>query len=157
MKLKIFLPAIFLLLCTSCSLNNSDDPASESQREIEIYQWHLTNVSGGIAGVDIDFDMDIIIYVFSVDSNGNGTLSVQNNNDDNTLEDGLDTGVYAISIPAYDTNSILFVDGTEYGAIVTPNIESGEDLIIDQNITSTGTLSDGFKYTFKRKIITQTI
>lgn len=155
MKLKFITPILSLFLLFNCGVNGDDGFETQEPREVQIYQWHLTNVSGGVAGVDIDFEMETVIWVFSVDFVGSGTLQVENNNTDNTLEDGLDTGVYSVSIPVYDGQSILFINGDEYAGVQTP---TEEDLIINENINSNGsTGSDGFIYTFKRKIITQTI
>ncbi|GAL69048.1 hypothetical protein [Jejuia pallidilutea] len=154
MKFKFLIPIVALFFLTSCNVNNDDDlDALNQQQELQIYQWHLTNVSGGVDGIDIDFEADTIIWVFSVDFVGNGNLEVENNNTDDTLEDGLDTGTYPVSIPVYDNQSILFVDGNEFAGVVTP---TEQDLIMNQNIKSTGeTSSDGFIYTFKRKIVVE--
>ncbi|TBN04669.1 hypothetical protein EYD45_05245 [Hyunsoonleella flava] len=153
MKFKFIAPIISLFFILGCSVND-DTPEIQDQQEAQVFQWHLTNVSGGIAGVDIDFETDTIIWVFSVDFVGNGVLNVQNQNSDSSKEDGLDTGVYSISIPVYDSQSILFINGDEYAGLLTP---TEEDLIINQNITSSGaTGSDGFIYTFKRKVVTET-
>ncbi len=150
MKIKFLIPIISLLLVFSCSTNDDNNLLDLEPQEVQIYQWHLTNVSGGVAGIDIDFEMDTVIWVFNVDFVGSGSLQVQNNNTDNSLEDGLDTGTYSVSIPVYDTQSILFVDGDEFAGVVTP---TEEDLVINQNITSNGTGTDGFIYTFKREIV----
>ncbi|GGD27992.1 hypothetical protein [Hyunsoonleella pacifica] len=153
MKFKFLIPIISLFFLLSCSIGNDDSLDFQAVQNEEIFQWHLTNVSGGIAGIDIDFKMDTIVWVFNVDLVGSGELQVQNNNTDISLEDGLDTGTYPISIPVYDTQSILFIDGNEYAGLLTP---SENDLIISQNIKSDGnTISDGFVYTFKRKVITE--
>ncbi len=152
MKVKFLVPIIALFLLFNCSVNDDNNTDQQEPQEIQIYQWHLTNVSGGIEGVDLDFEMDTVIWVFTVDFVGSGTLQVQNNNTDTTLEDGLETGIFSVSIPVYDSQSILFIDGDEFGGVLTP---TEEDLVINQNITSNGAGSDGFIYTFKRKIITQ--
>jgi len=152
MKFKFLIPVLALFFVYSCSVNddNSSGP-SDGQQDVQIFQWHLTNVSGGVAGVDIDFEADTVIWIFNIDFVGSGNLQVENNNTDDTIEDGLNTGTHPVSIPVYDNQSILFVDGNEFGAVVTP---TDQDLVINQNIKSTGeTGSDGFIYTFKRKII----
>lgn len=155
MKLKYLASFLSLFFLLSCSIDNDDNNLDlQEQQEIEIFQWHLTNVSGGIEGIDIDFENDTVIWVFSVDFAGSGSLQVENNNADNSIEDGLDSGVYSISIPVYNGQSILFIEGNEYSGLHTP---SDEDLILNTNITSNGKIgSDGFIYTFKRKIIKET-
>lgn len=151
MKVKLLIPILSLFLLFNCSVNNDNSADMQEVQEVQIYQWHLTNVSGGIEGVDIDFEMDTVIWVFSVDFVGSGTLQVENNNTASDLEDGLDTGVYSVSIPVYDGQSILFVNGDEFAGVLTP---TEEDLVINQNIKSNGTGSDGFIYTFKREVVT---
>ncbi|WP_203258579.1 hypothetical protein [Hyunsoonleella ulvae] len=153
MKFKFLAPILFLSLIFSCSVDNADPEVDTLEAQsVEIFQWHLTNVSGGIAGVDVNFEVDTIVWVFNVDFVGNGTLKVLNNNTDTSLEDGLDTGTYSISIPVYGTQSIIFIDGEEYAGLLTP---TEEDLIINQNIKSDGAAAtDGFIYTFKRRIVT---
>ena len=143
----IVLSCFFFL--TSCSVDNNN-VTDDLPKEIEVYQWHLLNVSGGFAGVDIDYAMETIIWVFNVDFNNNGSIQVQNNNTDDTLEDGLNSGTYAISIPAQNNKSYLFIEFNEFGEVLTT---TNEDLIIDQNSMSSGTGADGFIYTFKRKIV----
>ena len=140
------------MLLSNCSTNNNDDivDTEEESNEVVIYQWHLTNVSGGIGNVDTDFEMDTVVWIINVDIIGNGTLKVENNNSDATIEDGLDTGSYSISIPNVNNQNILYINGDEFAGVLTP---SKEDLIINQNITTDGPRNGGFIYTFKRKIV----
>ncbi|SEQ17479.1 hypothetical protein SAMN05421824_1353 [Hyunsoonleella jejuensis] len=154
MKIKFLMPLVVLFLGYSCSINDNNSSDNQEPTEIQIYQWHLTNVSGGVAGIDIDFETDTVIWVFSLDAVGSGSLQVQNNNIDNSLEDGLETGVYSVSIPVYDSQSILFINGDEFAGLITP---TEEDLTLNQNITSSGAVvSDGFIYKFARKVIIET-
>ena len=151
MNTKLFNLLIFTFILTSCSINdNTVDEQLPQQREI--YQWHLVNVSGGLSGVNIDYPMESIIWVFSVDFNGNGSLLVENNNTNSSLEDGLNTGSYAISTLLGDssTSFYLYINDVEFGKGDRP---SNTDLTIDQNSLSTGTRADGYVYTFKRKVI----
>lgn len=151
MKIKFLIPITFLFLCFGCSVDSNDNTQDFKQETAQVFQWHLINVSGGLVGVDIDYDMDTIIWVFDVDSVGSGSIEIQNNNTDDTLEDAFDTGVYSVSIPVYDTQSILFVNGDEFAGVLTP---TDDDLVLNTNITSRGNIgSDGFVYTFKRKVI----
>jgi hypothetical protein len=152
MKLKFYIVLAITFLTFSCSVDNNDGLEMDEARVVQIFQWHLVNVSGGFQGVDLDFEMDTVVWIFNIDAAGSGTLIIDNNNTDTDAEDGLDTGSYSVSIPVYDTQSILLVDGNEFGGLLTP---TEDDLIVNQNITSEGTGNDGFVYTFKRKIITQ--
>ncbi|MFB9057001.1 hypothetical protein ACFFU9_09640 [Mariniflexile ostreae] len=138
-----------MFILSSCSLNNNDD-LQLAPLEKQTFQWHLTNTKGGIAGVDTDYEMGTIIWVFNVNENGDGTLIVQNNNTDETLQDGLDTGSYNISMPVKNSKSYLFLETHEFGEIITP---TQSELIIDQNKMINASGADGFIYTFKRTII----
>ncbi|MGC6430243.1 MAG: hypothetical protein ACON5F_04300 [Jejuia sp.] len=150
MKLRFNIAIIFLLIFTSCSLDSNDSLVSDVQNNT-IIEWHLTNVSGGIAGVDINYDVDTIIWIFNVDFNGSGTLSVDNNNDQNDLEDGLNTGEYAVFVAEYDGQPILFLDGDEYAGFSYPNANTLE---INHNVHSTGVVgSDGYIFTFQRRVV----
>jgi len=50
-----------------------------------------------------------------------------------------------ISILNDGNNTFLIIDGNEYGSITVLT----NNLIIDQNLTSTGTGADGFIYSFQ--------
>ena len=143
----ILISCFFLIY--SCSINDNNLP-EESNQQREVYQWHLINVSGGLAGVDIDYDLETIIWVFNVGFSGNGGLIVENDNTDSSLEDGINTGSYNISMQVIENGTYLFIEGEEFGKVSTP---TSVDLIIDQNSLSTGTGADGYIYTFKRKVI----
>lgn len=149
MKIKSIIPFICLFILSSCSLNTNND-LNEDPKQTKIFQWHLTHVSGGIAGVDVDYELETIIWVFNVDLNGNGTLKVENHNTEDTLQDGLDSGTYKISMNVDDVKTYLFLETNEFGEIITP---TEHDLIINQNNMIDGSGADGFIYTFKRKVI----
>ena len=141
--------AFLIALCsffflTNCSLS---DDNNQNNTTYKTY-WHLVNTTGGVAGVDDDFDLEEIVWFFDEE---NMILTVENNNSDTTKEDALESGTYDYSITNDDTNYFLFIDSTEFGSYTI----SSSEFVIDQNITTTGTLDDGFQYTFKRVLVAQ--
>lgn len=146
----IILSIILFCLYTSCSLENSSSSTAFVQEESVVFQWHLISVIDGMDNLNHTFEEGTIIWIFRIDSAGSGTLTVSNKNTQTTLEDGLDTGIYSVTIPTLNSNSILFVENTEYGVI---NTDSVDDLIIDQNVKSDGAANSGFKYVFRRRIV----
>ena len=127
-------------MLSNCSLDNGNNSESGT---ITIVFWHLTNTSGGLAGVDDQFDLDKVIWSFN---EVNGTLIIQNNNTDDTKQDGLPSGTYSFSVSLNSGNYLLYIDGAEFGSYSISDTE----LIIDQNITTSGSGADGFVYTFKK-------
>ncbi len=150
MKFKSFTLSILSIYLTSCSLESNDFAASDTV-ETTVVEWHLTNVSGGIPNVDINFDLDKIIWIFDVDINGSGTLLVQNHNEENSIEDGLESGEYAVFVAEYDEQPILFLNGEEYAGFSYP---TSDTLVINHNITSRGLIaSEEYIFTFRRRLI----
>ena len=137
MKFKIFTVMLLLATIISCSVDNKNDT------QVIKTEWHLKNVSGGIQGIDYDFDYNIVVWEFN---EVQGTVTIENNNMDETVEDGLDSGTYTYEIK----------DGTDFTFITIDNIELGNinilenELNIDTNLTSNGMGSDGYVYTFRK-------
>ncbi|MBC3757832.1 hypothetical protein H7U19_05410 [Hyunsoonleella sp. SJ7] len=148
MKFQIlFVTFLSFLTISGCSTTND---TTQAQEEFEIPQYHLIKVTGGIAGVDHTFDMDTVIWVFTVNAFNEAILVVENNNGDEGLEDGLDSGSYIFSSVIDNENEeYLFIENDEFGHV---DLQS-DGLVIDQNKTTNGTLSDGFIYTFKLKTV----
>lgn len=147
MKRKFLACAVILLTLISCSLSNDNN---DGPTEIVITNWNLINVTGGIAGVDHNFEIGEIIWFFD---EINDVLSVTNNNPDDSLEDGLDTGNYHLLFQIIDDKIYMFVEFNEFGELIISGIDN-EDMTIDQNSLSTGQGSDGFIYTFKKTTTT---
>ncbi|RED48169.1 hypothetical protein DFQ02_1047 [Seonamhaeicola aphaedonensis] len=131
---------VCLFMLSNCSLDNGSNSESGT---ITIVFWHLTNTSGGLAGVDDQFDLDKVIWSFN---EVNSTLIIQNNNTDDTKQDGLPSGTYSFSVSLNSGSYFIYIDGAEFGSYSISDTE----LIIDQNITTSGTGADGFVYTFKK-------
>ena len=136
MNYKFLTSLILFVIITSCSINNDDDKPQVVRSE-----WHLKNVSGGLAGVNNDFDFKQVIWVFN---ELQGSLTVLNNNT-NDVEDGLDSGTYNYSLLDDGNNTFLIIDDNEFGGLIILN----NNLTIDQNLTITGTGADGFIYSFQ--------
>lgn len=139
MKRNLIVMLFFTIALTGCSLSNDDDVI-----KVEIL-WNLTNVRGGIDGVNNNFEINDIIWSFDQET---ATLTVTNTNTDDSVEDGLDSGSYSYSITNDGTHFFLLINDTEYGSFTTSETE----LIIDQNITTSGTGADGFIYKFEKKL-----
>lgn len=138
MKKSLLLVLSCFFIFSNCSLNDSDSaPPQELQ-----YLWHLIQVTGGVAGVDERFDVGDIVWSFDEDTN---ILTVENNNTDDTIEDGLDSGTYSFSVLDIDGITYLTVDGNELGSFVV----NQSTFTLDQNKMSTGTGADGFIYLFQ--------
>lgn len=141
MKHSILVTILSLITLTSCSLGGDDDQL----KEYKTY-WHLINVSGGIAGVDNDFALNKIIWSFEEEENN---LIVNNTNTGNQ-EDGFDTGTYNYSLDENENKELfLIINSNEFGNIVV----SDSQMLIDQNITTSGTGADGFIYTFRKVVV----
>ncbi|CAH8288912.1 hypothetical protein EV196_11620 [Mariniflexile fucanivorans] len=150
MKYSIIIAFLSFATLTNCSLEGDN----EIKDQVYKTYWHLTNVSGGIAGVDNDFNLNEIIWTFNEDTD---QLKINNTNTAE-IEDGLDTGTYTYSVTIVevegeDDKSFLVIDSNEFGKFTFNETE----LVIDQNITTTGTGADGFIYIFKRVVIIEDV
>ena len=121
-------------ITTSCTNNGNNDGQTET--------WNLTNISGGIAGVNNDFQQGTIIWILNPQSS---TLTIENNNTDNNY-DGFDSGIYAYNIQNISGKSFMIIEGIEFGGITILQNE----IIIDQNLTSNGSGADGFILRFEK-------
>ncbi|MBD0824097.1 hypothetical protein [Aestuariibaculum marinum] len=147
MKQQIYILLIACLTLTNCSIA-SDSNIDSNLPNIVSIEWHLTNVFGGLAGVDNNFELNEIIWIFNEEY---GSLTITNTNNDDTIEDGFDSGVYSFSVTEQDSNQFLFVNNAEFGNLIINNSEN--EMVIDQNITVSGEAADGYIYTFERVII----
>lgn len=139
---RYILILFFSIALTNCSINTNDT----SQPQVMTVYWNLVNVSGGVSGVDIDYNVGDIVWLFD---EVNTKLTVTNTNTDDTLEDGLDSGTYPYSVINNSHDLFLSIDGTEFGSFTV----SGNQLVIDQNITTSGTGADGYVYTFQKTTV----
>jgi len=139
---RYLLILFFSLALTNCSINSNDT----NQPQVITVYWNLVNVSGGVSGVDIDYDTGDIVWLFD---EVNTMLTVTNTNTDDALEDGLESGTYPYSVIDNGSDLFLSINETEFGSFTV----SGNQLIIDQNITTGGTGADGYVYTFQKTTV----
>ena len=129
MKSKILVLLVVGFCGVIASCNNDDSIQATTINGT----WNLKNISGGLAGINDDYDQGIIKWVFDSQAL---TLTVENNNSQNTFYDGFESGIYSYSILESGGNSYLFVEDTEFGGYTfTEN-----NLLLDQNKISTGGL-----------------
>jgi hypothetical protein len=145
MKTKFLIALSCLIILTNCSDNNSNE--DDSNRVVKTL-WNLKEVTGG-AGVNNKFELGQIVWTFN---ETNTELTVLNNNEDDNLEDGLDSGVYSLSIldtyiDFFDVYSFYIIDGIEFGYFYYPDTYRLE---INQNLKTNGEINDGYIYTFER-------
>ena len=133
MQVRVIIISLGLMLvllgCTNDNNHGNDDVVKGS--------WSLINVSGGIAGVDDDFEKGKIVWKF--DAKGE-TLVVVNNDDSNSIYNGLTTRTYAYSVLQEKGKFYLFVNDKEVGGIFVTETK----LVLDQNIITLGNGADGF-------------
>ena len=129
-SLILFVLSAFIVLI---GCNSNDDIEKDPFDGV----WDVSNISGGFAGINDDYPHGIITWSFD---GQNSKLTVANNNANNTIYDGFESGKYPYSILAIDKTLYLEINGQEFGGVVI----SQNELVIDQNITSTGSGADGF-------------
>jgi len=142
MKFKLLIALSFTFILSSCSLDNESNVENENQ-DVIFYTWHLVKTEGGIAGINDPFDLDTVIWSFD---ELNGILEIENNNDDDTKQDLLDSGTYNFSISTISGENFIFIDNVEYGEI---NIGTST-FTIDENNKTDSQGADGFIYTFQK-------
>lgn len=141
MKRNFLIVFSFLFILTSCSLDNENN--NDEEQQVILSFWHLRDTSGGFAGVSDQFELDTVVWFFD---ETNGTITIENNNTDDTKQDAFDSGTYTYSIITDDTDQFIIIDGNELGEITVDLT----DFIIDENNTSNGLVADGFVYSFQR-------
>ena len=139
MKYKLLVAICTFFILTNCTINND---TANSIETVQI-KWSLVRVNGGIAGVTEQFGLNTIVWVFN---EATLVLTVVNNNTDDSMEDGLDSGTYTYSVTKDDTNSYLTVNANELGSFTLTT----DNLAIDENEKSTGSGTDGFVYIFEK-------
>lgn len=142
MKYFLIIACISFLTLTNCSLDSVNNTQPQTIRVL----WHLKNVSGGIDNVDNDFPANKIIWEFD-----GPNLEVNNTNTDTALEDGPDTGSYPYTTFKVGEKEYLKVNSIEIGR-VTFNTD-GTQLTLNQNEISTGSVADGYIFTFDKSVI----
>ncbi|MFN4026707.1 MAG: hypothetical protein ACK4IZ_04615 [Flavobacterium sp.] len=133
---KYFLLFSFLvsLLLAGCSNDNSTENNTIDG------QWKLVNITGTIAGINHNFAQGEIIWDINPITQ---TVTVVNNNSNDSLFDILETGVYNYhhdNGPELPCGESIVINNIDLGCYTVNN----QTLIIDQSI------ADGFKITLVR-------
>ena len=139
MKYKLLLAICSFFILTNCSVSNDNIGTIETEQ----IKWSLIRVTGGIAGVTEQFGLNTIEWVFN---EATLVLTVTNNNTDDSMEDGLNSGVYSYSVSSDNENSYLTVNANELGRITLTTT----NLTINENEKSAGNGADGFLYIFEK-------
>lgn len=129
----------FLVLFSICLMFSCvpDDSAARELEAEEVLSWTLRTTSNTL-DLNNTFEQDVIIWRFDT---VNLILRVENNNTDDTIFDGLDSGSYSYSIdPVSNVGLFLFIDGIEYGGVP---ISTEQRLIINRNLKSDGSTETG--------------
>ena len=99
--------------------------------------WHLRNVSGGFAGIDLDFIPNEVKWTFT---EADSTVEVLNNiinmNAQN-FHSGPDDGTYSYSVQLINGSEHLLIDGEDKGIMLIEN----DSLFIDDGVGADGFMS----------------
>lgn len=121
MKTKTFLIAFLLCGFSLVSCHDDDDgnpgPVSYPIDQQLEGKWHLTNVSGGIAGTDDDYSFNEIVWDFHTEQH---TVTVTNMNTDPQKIDFFDSGTYNYTFNANTSTpelcaQTIAIDGVNLG------------------------------------------
>lgn len=112
--------SLFILLIaaliTSCSDDDSSSAPLNNNTPEADGEWHLIQVTGSIAGVNYLFEPGTITWTF----NDDGTVSVENTNTNDFVEDFFDSGTYEFDFVLNDQlptacNEVLVINNTDFG------------------------------------------
>ena len=136
-KIVYLLATASALLLAGCS---SDDESPNTINPPDYDgPWYLVNVSGSIAG--ISDDIENVTWNFNEEEN---TVTVTNNNTDDTDEDFFASGTYSVTFEedadAQDCNYTVKIQTTDFGCID----------IDEDTMTFTQQVADGYILTFER-------
>ena len=129
---RVVASLICLVFLTSCK---SDDTASTNDI------WNLVNISGGFAGIDKNFDTGEIIWTFNEQ---NSALVIEKNTQEPFI--GINEGTYSYVIENISGVTYLSLDNIERGSYAI----SQNQLIIDENKSSTGSGADRYVFMFEK-------
>ncbi|ALM47445.1 hypothetical protein AMR72_00185 [Flavobacterium psychrophilum] len=137
MKKILFSMMTVVLTLSSCS--NDDDNKQTVAQGLED-TWSLSNVSGGgWTDVNHNFNDNAITWTFK----GDGTVVVNNNNQDDTVYDGFESGTYNYLVTVESESSqckeSMKVDDSKLGCY---SIDTTGKLVLDLRYV------DGHKLTF---------
>jgi len=139
-NLKSIVGLFVLSTIFSCS---DDDNNSTTPTETLADNWTLVTATGTIAGTTHEFPHGTIVWKFNTDN----TITVFNNNTDETLQSGLTSGTYPYIVSnnpetAACEKSIIINTTAEFGCLSVSDTE----MDIDEGI------ADGINYHFEKII-----
>ena len=141
MKLKtlIFTLLIGSRLLSPCSNDTNINPKKENLNGPS----NLKKLSAGFAGLDENYPNGAITWTFNAQ---NQTIIVDNNI---PASEGFifDSGTYNYSITTVNNQEYLNIDSGEFGGL---SISTNNNLVIDQNVMSSGVGADGFILSFEK-------
>ena len=142
-KVSTLFVMLLVAMLTSCSEDDSPqqlvNKKAENIQEAADGEWHLVQVSGSIAGVSHLFEPGTITWTF----NDDGTVTVENTNTDEGVEDFLESGVYE---SAYIDNDQMPSECDEL--LIVNNINFGCEQYLDDNLSLTQQVADGYQLKF---------
>ena len=136
--MKKYICLLFITL-SILACNNDDDTPQNNESALE-GGWSLTNVIGGLAGIDDDYESDVIVWNFN---QANQELTVTNTNIETVIFDGLPTGVYDYQVMTNtDQEVTLIIEEFDFRVSVLTETS----FILDEGTFT----NDGFQLTFSR-------
>lgn len=137
--LTLAIVLVFGIFTPNCSNEDTDENTSSLsvEKNIEHTNWTLTNLSGGFIGLNQDYKPGTIEWRFD---SKNSILYVKNNDPKGTKFDVLKPGEYHYTVLKQKGSNYLYIEGNEFGNLNN----KGYGLVINQNKTTNGSLSDGY-------------
>jgi len=130
----ITLLSLFILLFQLSACNDDQDNAIPAPTATKLAgTWNLVNVSGGMMPQNHDFEEGLITWTF----NGDQTVTVLNNNTDDSKTDYFDSGIYPYD---YLVTNDLEQSGQE---IIINNQSMGETILLPNQLTMSQAPYDG--------------
>ena len=135
---------IFTLVTFGCS---SDDDNHNAPQNL-VGSWHLVKTTGTIAGINHEFAEGTIIWTF----NTNNTVTVVNNNENESLQSGFESGTYSYNVGNNPGSPTSLPECAKYINISTDEFNcmvlEATELEIREGI------ADGINYHFKKDLNT---
>ena len=131
MKISIFIMVLLTTFFVGCEKQGLENPVNLKGT------WNLSNMSGGLAGINQDFNEGEVVWTFS-----GSQVSIKNNIDESAGYGMPETTTLNYSIQNYQGSYILLLNNQNFGVI---NL-SGTSLSLDDRN------ADGFKFIFTKSL-----
>ncbi len=146
-KMKTFIYGTLLLFflfgsLTACKKENCHVSQNTTPKTSIDGRWNLMRIQGGISGANESHFVGEIIWKFNTQ---NATLTVNNTVGNSTIY-SLPSGTYPFQQISDSTGEYLVINGYELGQMTF----SGNQLVINENVKSTGEGACGFYLTLQR-------